>query len=70
MIADVMLPLPVSLASLLVPFHLACQAIATCWYAIAGYDPAADARRWARARITDARQASPLPDSPGTPGTA
>ena len=27
-------------------------------------------RRWARARITDARQASPLPDSPGTPVTA
>ena len=26
-------------------------------------------RRWARARITDARQASPLPDSPGTPVT-
>ena len=24
-------------------------------------------RRWARARIADARQASPLPDSPGTP---
>ena len=27
-------------------------------------------RRWARARIADARQASPLPDSPGTPVTA
>jgi hypothetical protein len=27
-------------------------------------------RRWARARITDARQASALPDSPGTPVTA
>ena len=27
-------------------------------------------RRWARARITDARQASPLPDSTGTPVTA
>ena len=27
-------------------------------------------RRWARARITDARQASPLPDSPSTPVTA
>ena len=27
-------------------------------------------RRWARARITDARQALPLPDSPGTPVTA
>jgi hypothetical protein len=27
-------------------------------------------RRWARARITDARQASPLPDSPGSPVTA
>jgi hypothetical protein len=27
-------------------------------------------RRWARARIADARQASPLPDSPGTPATA
>ena len=26
-------------------------------------------RRWARARITDARQTSPLPDSPGTPVT-
>ena len=25
-------------------------------------------RRWARPRITDARQASPLPDSPSTPG--
>jgi hypothetical protein len=25
-------------------------------------------RRWARARIADARQASPLPDSPGHPG--
>jgi hypothetical protein len=25
-------------------------------------------RRWARARITDARLASPLPDTPGTPG--
>jgi hypothetical protein len=24
-------------------------------------------RRWARARITDAQQTSPLPDSPGTP---
>jgi hypothetical protein len=24
-------------------------------------------RRWARARIADARQESPLPDSPGTP---
>jgi hypothetical protein len=24
-------------------------------------------RRWARARIAEARQASPLPDSPGTP---
>src|SRR5689334_14342821 len=27
-------------------------------------------RRWARARIADARQASPLPDSPGTPVAA
>jgi hypothetical protein len=27
-------------------------------------------RRWARARIADARQASPLPDSPSTPVTA
>ncbi len=27
-------------------------------------------RRWARARITDARQAPPLPDSPSTPVTA
>jgi Protein of unknown function (DUF2637) len=27
-------------------------------------------RRWARARIADARQAAPLPDSPGTPVTA
>jgi hypothetical protein len=27
-------------------------------------------RRWARARIADARQASPLPDSPRTPVTA
>ena len=27
-------------------------------------------RRWARARIADARQASPLPDSPGIPATA
>ena len=27
-------------------------------------------RRWARARITDARQTSPLPDSTGTPVTA
>ena len=27
-------------------------------------------RRWARARITEARQASPLPDSPSTPITA
>jgi hypothetical protein len=27
-------------------------------------------RRWARARITDARQAPPPPDSPGTPVTA
>jgi hypothetical protein len=27
-------------------------------------------RRWARARIAEARQASPLPDSPGTPVTA
>src|SRR5207344_347788 len=27
-------------------------------------------RRWARARITDARQAAPLPDSPVTPITA
>jgi hypothetical protein len=27
-------------------------------------------RRWARARIADARRASPLPDSPGTPVTA
>ena len=27
-------------------------------------------RRWARARIADARHASPLPDSPGTPVTA
>ena len=27
-------------------------------------------RRWARARITDARQPSPLPDSPSTPVTA
>ncbi len=27
-------------------------------------------RRWARARIADARQAPPLPDSPGTPVTA
>jgi len=27
-------------------------------------------RRWARARIADARQASPLPDSPGTSVTA
>jgi len=27
-------------------------------------------RRWARARITDARQASPLPDSPGALVTA
>jgi hypothetical protein len=27
-------------------------------------------RRWARARIADARQASPLPESPGTPVTA
>ena len=27
-------------------------------------------RRWARARIADARQASQLPDSPGTPVTA
>ena len=27
-------------------------------------------RRWARARIADARQASPLPDPPGTPVTA
>jgi hypothetical protein len=27
-------------------------------------------RRWARARIADARQASPLPDSPSTPATA
>jgi DNA invertase Pin-like site-specific DNA recombinase len=27
-------------------------------------------RRWARARIADSRQASPLPDSPSTPVTA
>jgi len=27
-------------------------------------------RRWARARIADTRQASPVPDSPGTPATA
>jgi hypothetical protein len=27
-------------------------------------------RRWARARIADARQASPLPDSPSTPVAA
>jgi hypothetical protein len=27
-------------------------------------------RRWARARIAEARQASPLPDSPSTPVTA
>ena len=27
-------------------------------------------RRWARARIADARQAPPLPDSPRTPATA
>jgi hypothetical protein len=27
-------------------------------------------RRWARARIADAQQASPLPDSPSTPVTA
>jgi len=27
-------------------------------------------RRWARARIADARQASPLPDSPSIPVTA
>jgi len=27
-------------------------------------------RRWARARIADARQASPLPDPPGTPVAA
>jgi hypothetical protein len=27
-------------------------------------------RRWARARIADARQASPLPDSPSIPATA
>ena len=27
-------------------------------------------RRWARARMADARQASPLPDSPGSPVTA
>jgi hypothetical protein len=26
-------------------------------------------RRWARARIADARQAAPLRDSPGTPAT-
>jgi hypothetical protein len=27
-------------------------------------------RRWARARIAEARQESPLPDPPGTPVTA
>jgi len=27
-------------------------------------------RRWARARIADARQTSSVPDSPGTPATA
>ena len=32
-----------------VPFQLACQAIATCWYATAGHDPADVADRRARA---------------------
>ena len=32
-----------------VPFQLACQAIATCWYATAGHDPADVAEHRARA---------------------
>jgi hypothetical protein len=32
-----------------IPFQLACQAIATCWYATAGHDPADVAERRARA---------------------
>src|SRR5205823_400853 len=42
-----------------IPFQLACQAIATCWYATAGHDPAdIDARR-ARAPWYASRQARP-----------
>ena len=42
-----------------IPFQLACQAIATCWYATAGHDPADVAAHRARALV---RQQDPALD--------
>jgi DDE superfamily endonuclease len=47
-----------------VPFQLACQAIATCWYATAGHDPADVADHRARAPCTPARPSRRPPTWP------
>ncbi len=44
-----------------IPFQLACQAIATCWYATAGHDPA---------DVVDHRARAPWYTSKAQPSTA
>jgi Transposase DDE domain len=47
-----------------IPFQLACQAIATCWYATADHDPADVAEHRTRAPGTPAKPSHPPPTWP------